>query len=162
MMDKTARYFDKAIKEIAKLNNPDEIKILDFGCGGGNLSQCLNELGYDVYGCDVYSTCARKPEVNLKKIRIIEKNPYHFPFDDNNFDIIVSTSVLEHAQNTEEIFQETHRVLKNNGYGLFTVPFFWQLHAEPYDYFRFTEFGIKKLFEGKVFNIIKIKPIENN
>ena len=128
----TASYFDKAIKEIAKLDNPNKVKILDFGCGGGNLSQCLNQLGYDVYGCDVYSVCARKPEVNLQKIRVIEKSPYRFPFDDNSFDIIVSTSVLEHAQNTEEIFQETRRVLKPNGYAMHMYPSKWYLPTEPH------------------------------
>jgi SAM-dependent methyltransferase len=130
--ESTARYFDRAIKEIAEFNNPSDIKVLDFGCGSGSLSQCLTELGYDVYGCDVYSTCAKDAEVNLEKIHVIQQNPYRFPFDDNSFNIVISTSVLEHALNTEEIFYEIERVLKPNGYAMHTYPSKWYLPTEPH------------------------------
>ena len=130
--ESTARYFDRAIKDLADFKAPSTIKILDFGCGSGNLSLCLSKLGYDVYGCDVYSTCAKAPEYNIEKLRVIEKKPYKFPFEDNDFDIVISTSVLEHAQNTEEIFQEIKRVLKPGGYAMHMYPSKWYLPTEPH------------------------------
>ena len=38
----------------------------------------------------------------------ISLDPYSLPFESNSFDAVVSTSVLEHAQNKEECFREIH------------------------------------------------------
>src|ERR1019366_570631 len=54
----------------------------------------------------------------------------------------------------------SYRLLKHGGIAIFTVPFTWQTHAEPYDYYRFTRFGLEKLFTDSGFQIISIAPME--
>lgn len=121
-------FFDKAIKELA--NGNTSYKILDFGSGAGKLIQSLRKLGYEAYGCDI-NPCGLSPEIN-GYLKPIEMTPYRLPYEDNSFDIVVSTSVLEHALNTEECFQEIHRVLKPGGHAMHILPSKWYLPTEPH------------------------------
>lgn len=45
------------------------------------------------------------------------------------------------------------------GYVIYTVPLFWHLHEEPRDFYRYTKYGLKYLFEKNGFDIIEIKPL---
>jgi len=47
---------------------------------------------------------------------------------------VLSTSVLEHAQNKTEVFREVHRGLKPGGYSMHLYPGKWYLPAEPHIY----------------------------
>ena len=51
---------------------------------------------------------------------------------------------------------ECHRLLKQNGILYITVPMTWYLHYEPYDYYRYTKYGIQYLTEKAGFQVIKI------
>lgn len=88
----TAEFFDRAIAEIAGLRDRKNIKILDFGCGAGNPANALVERGYDAYGCDVVNSDLFS---GSGRLRLIAKQPQRMPFDDNGFDIVTSTSLLE-------------------------------------------------------------------
>jgi len=125
-----ATFFNKAILEIANFNT--SIKLLDFGCGAGQLIEDLQQYGYDAYGTDLYIN-QENLTINdrLKKIQL---NPYQLQFDSNYFDIVISTSVLEHAQNTQECFHEIHRILKPGGYAMHMFPGKWYLPSEPHIY----------------------------
>jgi SAM-dependent methyltransferase len=127
-LEGAARFFDQAIKELA--NGNLSYKVLDFGCGSGQLVRELSAFGYTVYGCDVVLDDDNKSEKGL--LRKIEIQPYKLPYENNQFDIVVSTSVLEHAQNTEECFQEIARVLKPGGYALHLLPGKFYLPTEPH------------------------------
>ena len=89
----TVIFFDQAIREIASYQRGCQIRVLDFGSGTGQLVRELTALGYDAHGCDIYSKSS-VPE-RCHKIGV---SPYRLPFDDETFDVIVSTSVLEHAK----------------------------------------------------------------
>ncbi|MFI5350629.1 MAG: hypothetical protein ACHQ2Z_13870, partial [Elusimicrobiota bacterium] len=41
----------------------------------------------------------------------------------------------------------------------FTIPFVWQTHAEPNDFYRFTRYGIEKLFREQGFRVLELSPI---
>lgn len=129
-LENIAQFFHEAIRQLTHNNMP--VKLLDFGCGAGQLVQDFCQLGYNAYGCDVWTTYAQKP-VN-ERLSEIQINPYRLPFEDNHFDIVVSTSVLEHAQNTEECFQEIYRVLKPGGTAMHLFPGKWYLPSEPHIY----------------------------
>jgi SAM-dependent methyltransferase len=53
---------------------------------------------------------------------------------------------------------EIYRVLKPGGHIILTVPFVWELHEEPYDFFRYTKHALKELFERTRLKIDYIKP----
>jgi SAM-dependent methyltransferase len=104
--------------------------VLDFGCGRGGLVNGLCKLGVDAYGCDVDPYW----EGEQPRLRPISRSPYRLPFDDESIDVVVSTSVLEHAQNTRELFFEIKRILKPDGYAIHLYPVKWYLPWEPHIY----------------------------
>ncbi len=76
-----------------------------------------------------------------------------FPLEDRSVDGVLCTQVLEHAQHPEKLLSEIERVLKPGGVLLLTAPFLWQEHEQPYDYFRFTSYGLNYLLEQKGFQV---------
>jgi SAM-dependent methyltransferase len=130
----TATFLRRALAEIANLDTPARVKVLDLGCGAGQLVGALLTLGFDAYGCDVDHERRAAPRFALERLRLIPREDYRLPYDDRTFDAVVSTSVLEHAQNTEECFREIHRVLKPGGYSMHLYPGKWYLPSEPHIY----------------------------
>lgn len=65
------------------------------------------------------------------------------PLADESFDIVLSTSVFEHLRYPSTIWAESVRVLKPDGKLIVHVPFFYWLHEEPHDYFRYTEHALR-------------------
>ena len=61
----TAQFFDRAIRDIARPQGTGLVRVLDFGCGSGELVERLLALGYDAHGCDVVpAPDARAPPRN--------------------------------------------------------------------------------------------------
>lgn len=81
----------------------------------------------------------------------------HFPFEDNSFDSLVFFEVLEHVFNPDTFFNEISRVVKPNGNCLVTIPFIWGEHEQPYDFARYSSFGLKHIFEKHGFEVVKHK-----
>jgi SAM-dependent methyltransferase len=79
--------------------------------------------------------------------------------DSESFDTLLATQVMEHIYDTGAFLRECHRLLKTGGVGIFTVPFVWEVHAEPFDYYRFTRYSLEKLFEQHGFVVEKIDPV---
>lgn len=100
------------------------LTILDLGCGKGGLVQSLRTKGHDAYGCDIPDPAASdfRPSPDADRLRVIELNPYRLPFDDGQFDCVISTQVLEHVMDYESTFDEIHRVLKPGGISLHFFP----------------------------------------
>ncbi len=70
------------------------------------------------------------------------------PFPDNSFDSVICTQVLEHVPNPFMAVAELRRVLRPTGTCLITVPQMNEIHEAPRDYFRYTQYGIRSIFEG--------------
>ena len=81
------------------------------------------------------------------------------PFDNESFDVIISTEVLEHVPNPDLYLQEVMRVLKPGGIFFFTVPFLQSLHEVHNDYYRYTPFALEMIFKRNGFIDIKINPM---
>lgn len=69
------------------------------------------------------------------------------PFAVGCFDSVVASQVLEHLHSPWIATLELARVLRPGGCLLLSVPFLFMVHAAPSDFFRFTEFGLRRLFE---------------
>ena len=67
-------------------------------------------------------------------------------FKDNKFDVVFIYEVLEHVERPFEASNELFRVLKPGGTLLLSTPFIFGIHDAPYDYWRFTKYGLKNLF----------------
>lgn len=79
------------------------------------------------------------------------------PFRSGTFDSVVSSQVFEHLHSPWVAAGEVSRVAAHDGTLLLAVPFLYWLHATPNDYFRYTEFGIRRLFEDD-FEIESMQP----
>jgi SAM-dependent methyltransferase len=75
----------------------------------------------------------------------------HFPFADGEFGSVLCNQVLEHVFNPDVFLGEIRRVLQPGGRMLLTVPFVWDEHEQPYDYARYSSFGLKALLERNGF-----------
>ena len=80
-----------------------------------------------------------------------------FPFKDNEIDSLVFFEVLEHVFNPTQFLSEIGRVVKKDGTCLVTIPFIWGEHEQPYDFARYSSFGLKHLFDEQNFEIVEHK-----
>src|SRR5215212_3077203 len=82
------------------------------------------------------------------------------PVDDARFDHVVLTQVLEHLPDPATVLAELHRVLRPGGTLWLTAPLFYAEHEKPYDFFRYTQFGLRHLLEGAGFTVREIEWME--
>jgi len=129
-MTATAARRLKIIEDISGSISKDS-KILDFGCGLGTNVRELREMGYDAYGFDIYPTYGGvdyredeqvKPLYEQGILRYVTLDDYSFPFDDDNFDIIISDEVLEHVDDYDMVLKEMYRVTRKGGRSLHMFP----------------------------------------
>jgi len=93
-------------------------RILEIGAGTGWQARILESHGYDVRAIDL-------PSSNYRENRIwsvIDYDGKIIPFEDNSFDIIFSSNVLEHIPHIHEFQKEIHRVLKPEGCAVHVIP----------------------------------------
>ena len=69
------------------------------------------------------------------------------------FSSVICLSVLEHCEQPFKIAENLMRLMEPGGWICISVPFSWQIHAYPNDYWRFTPEGIKKLFHKVQFDM---------
>jgi 2-polyprenyl-3-methyl-5-hydroxy-6-metoxy-1,4-benzoquinol methylase len=95
-----------------------KFKILDVGCFPYHLGKALEIMGHEVWGI----SSAHEP-VKQKNIRTCNIESDRFPFNDNYFDLVVCTEVLEHLpQSPVHALHEMRRVMKPGGKLLITTP----------------------------------------
>ena len=127
-------------------------RLLDVGCGSKPYQTLF---AVDTYiGLDIDSEISRQSGIADHHYDGIT-----FPFADASFDSVLCNQVLEHVFNPDEFIREIVRVLKPGGKLLLTVPFVWDEHEQPYDYARYSSFGLRSLLgkQGlKIVNHIKI------
>lgn len=106
----------QSAKKILKfLENKDRnIKILDAGCGNGNIAQVVLKAGFQVEGCDISSSAKNK----IKKFYNCSIDS--LPMKDSFYDVVYSFSVLHHLDNPKKGISEFKRVLKKNGFLIIT------------------------------------------
>lgn len=82
------------------------------------------------------------------------------PVDDGRFDRVLFNQVLEHLPDPGVALAELHRVLKPGGRLFCSVPLFYEEHQQPYDFYRYTQFSLRRIFEEAGFEIARIDWLE--
>lgn len=82
------------------------------------------------------------------------------PVDDERFDYVVFNQVMEHLPEPLLVLRELNRVLKPGGKLLYSGPLFYEEHEQPYDFFRYTQFGLSHLFTQADFTIDSLEWLE--
>lgn len=80
------------------------------------------------------------------------------PIENNAADSVVSLSVLEHLCEPQTMLNEAWRILKPGGAIVLQVPWQWWIHEAPYDYYRYTPYGLRYMLEKAGFQEIVIEP----
>lgn len=128
-------------------------KMIEIGCGTKAKALLVGEYVDEHIGLD-HEDC-QHDQSNIDLLG----TAYNIPVENENFDCALCTAVLEHLEEPEIALREAHRVLKPGGYAIYTIPFFWHLHEEPRDFYRYTKHGIKYLFEKAGFELVELKPL---
>jgi len=114
---------------------------LDIGCGHAFYREYFpNRIGFDIQP---------GPRVD------VVGDAHKLPFEDEKFDNILCTEVLEHLHSPHIAISEMRRVLKKRGKLILTTRFIFPLHDIPHDYYRFTKYGLKYLFQD--WEILELK-----
>ena len=83
---------------------------------------------------------------------------HEMPIEDETFDAVLCTQVLEHLEWPRESVSEMHRVLKPGGTLFISVPMAQHEHQTPYDFFRYTSYGLKSICQHAGFSDVKVTP----
>ena len=82
---------------------------------------------------------------------------HHLPLLSASADSVVCSEVLEHVRDPRRVVSELARVLKPGGVMLLAVPFLYGLHSVPYDYWRFTRFGLEELVRSAGLEVVETR-----
>jgi len=101
-----------------RIRDDGSVRILDWGCGHGQVSALLHELGMDVTAFDYrpgthegVQPMERYPGLHVH----VSNDPRRLPFGDGSFDAVLSCGVLEHVEDPDASLEQIRRVLKPRG-----------------------------------------------
>lgn len=136
------------VQEVTCLSRFIQGNVLDVGCG--------RKPYESLFDCDHYTGLELDTPENRQNQKVdLFYDGKHIPVSDAYFDNIVMFEVLEHVFNPDEFVAELYRVLKPGGAMLMTAPFVWDEHSQPYDYARYSSFGLKFMLEKHGFAIVE-------
>jgi len=170
--------WNKKIFELIRANKilGKETRILEIGCGEGNLLKNIHEeIGINkdkLYGIEQSEKAVlRLKDHGFKNIKCTDAK--NIPFKDKFFDIVIMAEVIEHLRDPDAVLAEIRRILKNNGIIILSFPNYlnlpWLLlryiaeissiadrmiNLQPYDKI-FTYFHLIKYVESNEFKFLK-------
>ena len=143
--------YDIADEFIMKYSKYYKGNLYDLGCGTKPYEAFFKQF------CDSYIGVDWSDTLHELKADIICDLNKNLPIDSNTADTIVTFSVLEHLSEPQIMLNESYRILKNNGVLILQVPFMWHIHEEPFDFYRYTKYGLKHMLHKAGFENITIE-----
>lgn len=143
------------LKHIQQLGGRISGKTLDVGCGTKPYEKFFRSDDY--VGLEINTTIHK-----ARSKADIYYDGGKFPFNDKEFDSLVTNQVLEHVFTPQDFLIEINRVLKIKGKLLLSVPFVWDEHEQPCDFARYSSFGLIFLLEKHGFKIIEHRKSVND
>lgn len=127
-------------------------RVIDLGCGVAPYKEDILKVADEYIGVDWQNTFHGKNNID-----VFANLSEQLPFNNNYADTVVSFQVMEHLPEPAFFLSECYRILKPQGRLFITVPFMWYVHEAPYDYFRYTRYGLEYLLKKTGFVDIKIQ-----
>ena len=127
-------------------------RVVDLGCGTAPYKTDILQVADEYVGVDWENSHHDQSHVDIFA-SLVEP----LPIDDAYADVVTAFQVMEHLPEPSFFLSECHRILKPAGRLLITVPFMWHVHEAPYDYFRYTRFGLEYLLKKNGFSEIRIE-----
>jgi SAM-dependent methyltransferase len=129
-------------------------RLLDMGCGKAPLYAAYRPFVSDVQ-CIDWSDGPHGADYLDNECDLTGPIPYA----DCSFDTIILSDVLEHLPEPSNCWREMNRLLAPGGKVLLNVPFYYQVHEEPHDFYRFTEFALRRFAENSGLTVLELRPI---
>lgn len=125
--------------------------VIDLGCGTRPYETDIINHADKYIGIDWNNTLHG---LNADVIADLNKP---LPFGDGITDCIVTFEVIEHLAEPGLMLLEAYRILRSGGILLLSAPFQWWVHEAPWDYQRFTRYGLEYQFRKTGFEIVSIE-----
>jgi SAM-dependent methyltransferase len=124
-------------------------KVLDIGSGDAEPRYSIKETVASYITLDL-------PQTNVKYLKrpLVFADAHALPFEEGVFDGVLLLEVLEHVRHPTQALAEAYRVLREGGTLCVSTPFLYPLHDEPYDFFRFSVYGLRELLRQEHWQII--------
>jgi SAM-dependent methyltransferase len=120
--------------------------LLDAGAGNFRYKEMLERKGY-TYESQDFENVFEKDSLGLHTYVC---DIQEIPVESQRYDTIICTQVLEHVTNPQRVFDELARILKPGGRIYLTTNFIFPIHGAPYDFYRFTNFGLQYLSDIEI------------
>jgi SAM-dependent methyltransferase len=127
--------------------------LIDIGCGEKPYAVVASKHVTSYIGIDFPGTLHSGNAVDLYA------TAYETGLQSSICDTVLCTYALEHLEEPNLAIAEAARILKDGGMAIYTVPLFWHLHEEPRDFYRYTKYGLRYLFEKNGFKIIELRAM---
>lgn len=127
--------------------------VVDLGCGESPYKEFILQTADRYIGVDWVGSFHK-----LKADIVADLNK-PLPLECATADMIISISVLEHLSEPRMMLSEAHRILRPGGDLLLQVPWQWRIHEAPFDFFRYSPYGLKYLCEKAGFHEIEVVPM---
>jgi len=148
VVDIVASFYDSNLKQHV------HGRLVDLGCGKVPLYNAYKDYITESLCVDWPATIHKNPFLDFE----CDLN-LTLPFENEQFDTIVLSDVLEHISNPQQLCSEMSRILRPGGKVILNVPFFYKLHEVPHDYFRYTKFALLKFANDCRFNVVSIQEM---
>lgn len=139
--------FDFLCNVLQEIQKPSVF--IDIGAGQGNFKQLFSEV----------NTCLALDFYPYHGIDVVCNFSQGIPLIHNFADIILLSNVLEHMSEPYKLLKECRKILVPEGTLIIMVPFMMKVHQSPYDFYRYTQFGLDYLLLKAGYNNIQIFPI---
>jgi len=124
--------------------------ILDLGAGGAPYAPVYEAYFERSTKVDIPDTLHGQSKID------VFASADDLPFEDETFDCLLCTEVLEHCPDPVRVMGEARRVLRPGGVVFLTTPFQVGVHEPPHDFYRYTPFAIRYLAEESGLDVISI------
>lgn len=116
-------------------------KYLDIGSGSGTLISIIksNSGSTETFACDYIDSLM---ELDNQRVDVANLNEDSLPYENNQFDVVTCTEVIEHLENYNKLLREIERVLRPGGKVVLSTPNVLNLQSR----IRFFKFGFWNLF----------------
>lgn len=108
--------YSKIARLFLNLTPKKDDKIIDMGCGTGELTKKLHYLGFrNIAGYDISKNCILMARKNYKGINFQARDIENTKLKANSVDFLLYCGILHHFIAMEKVIKEAKRVLKKDG-----------------------------------------------
>lgn len=138
------------IEDAAQVGQSPTWRVLDAGAGDAPYRHLFDHVKYETADSGATITADRDYDCDLAAL----------PMDDDTYDQVLCTQVLEHVADPQAVLNELARVVRPGGAVWASAPLFYEEHGGPHDYRRFTQYGWRQMAEQAGLEVREIGWLE--